>query len=49
MAEKTKLVKLPLKVWQEAKKAAIDRDESLTKWLSDAVLLKWTKEKGEKR
>ena len=47
--EKTKLVKLPLKVWQVAKIAAIQRNQSLSQWLVDAVGLKLNAEKDEKK
>ena len=49
MAEKTKLVKLPLIVWQVAKIAAIQRNQSLSQWLVDAIGLKLNEEKGEKK
>jgi len=49
MAEKTKLVKLPLKVWQKAKVAAVEADQPLTAWLTDAILLKLNQDKEEKK
>jgi hypothetical protein len=48
MPEKTKMVHLPLKIWRVAKKAAIDKDETLVQWLTDAVLRKLEQEKGVK-
>jgi len=49
MAEKQKLVKLPLTVWQVAKKAAIDKDEPLSVWLTEAILSKLERTGGEKK
>ena len=49
MPEKTKLVKLPLKVWQVAKISAVERDQSLTQWLVDAIGLKLNAEREEKK
>jgi len=49
MVEKTKLVKLPLKVWQVAKHAAIDKNQSLSQWIVDAIGMRLSSEKGEKK
>jgi hypothetical protein len=49
MAEKTKVVKLPLQVWRVAKHAAIDKNQPLSQWIVDAIGLRLSSEKGEKK
>ena len=47
--EKRKIVWVSLKAWQTAKKAAIDEEKPVGKWLEEAIFLRLDKEKGEKK
>jgi hypothetical protein len=49
MVKETKLVKLPLSVWQAAKHAAIDKNQSLSQWIADAIGLRLNSEKEAKK
>ena len=47
--EKRKIVWVSLKAWQTAKKAAIDEEKPVGKWLDEAIYLKLNQSMGEKK